>query len=244
MKQQLIPEDARDRIRACIGSEDTMKFKTCAEVSDLWAELKHGIIAKKMEMEGWQAKEAEGKSHRWFLASIAADAGLGYQSMLNRQRVGDAVIARGYYGGENESVSYQKWVSLMVNAEKGEDGLIKTSVLEERLEWFHQVADDNYGQPPSVLDIQNQFRSNGEITEWLLIWKKIIRNAKKLLKVEDTPKKLQKIIQSLLLNADADFTGGKIQKQKAVSSAGTRKYEVPTIIYKGEGFTGAMKNER
>ena len=90
----------------------------------------------------------------------------------------------------------------------------------------------------------NNCRHDEEITEWLLIWKKIIRNAKKLLKVEDTPKKLQKIIQSLLLNADADFTGGKIQKQKAVSSAGTRKYEVPTIIYKGKGFTGAMKNER
>ena len=114
MKQQLIPEEARDRIRACIGSEDSMKFRTCAEVHDLWSEFKHGIIASKMKSEGWQVKEAEGKSHRWFLSSLAADAGLGYQSMLNRERVGAAVIDRGYLGGENESVSYQKWVSLMV----------------------------------------------------------------------------------------------------------------------------------
>jgi hypothetical protein len=107
--------------------------------------------------------------------------------MLNRQRVGDSVIARGYLGGANENVSYQKWVCLHANAEKGEDGLILKSVLDDRLEWFHDIADKFGGQPPSVLDIQNEFRKNGEQPEWKVVAKKLYNVAKKLKKVADTP---------------------------------------------------------
>lgn len=253
MKKQYIPEVARDKIRACIGSEDSMKFRTCEEVSALWAELGQGIIKEKGKDEGWKEGEAEGKAHRWFLSSLAADAGLGYQSMLNRQRVGDNIIARGYYGGENESVSYQKFVSLMVNAEKDENGLVLKSVLDERLEWFHNVADDNQGQPPSVLDIQNQFRKNGEKEEWEIIWGVVYRNCKRILDLTEVPTSKYKLAREIvevepnLSGANVVSTGGSFMElKKPVDGADTipRKYEVPTIIYKDDGYTGALSKER
>ena len=128
--------------------------------------------------------------------------------MLNRQRVGDSVIARGYLGGENENISYQKWVCLHVNAEKGLDGLILREVLEDRIAWYQETADNNSGQPPSVLDIQNKYRKNGEDPEWLLAWKRIIRIAKNLLKIEEIPAPLKQLIEWLLSYASVDFTGG------------------------------------
>jgi len=214
MKEQLIPEQARDRIRACVEREDNDKFKTCWEVHVLWTELKHGIIANKMKSEGWLVKEAEGKSHRWFLSSLAADAGLGYQSMLNRERVGSSVMARGYHGGENENISYQKWVCLHVNAEKGPDGLIQKEILEDRIEWYQKTADENFGQPPSVLDIQNRYRKNGKDPEWVIIWKSIVRKAKKLKELDATPNLLRQALYEILKvelpssNVDVDSTGG------------------------------------
>ncbi len=244
MKQHLIPEQARDRIRACVGSEDSMKFKTCWEVHTLWFKLGPGIIASKMESEGWKPGEARGKAHRWFLSSLAADAGLGYQSMLNRERVGSSWMARGYHGGENENISYQKLVCLHANAEKGLDGLILKEVLEERIAWVQQVADENFGQPPSVLDIQKQYRKNGEKPEWLLLWKKIIRIAEKMLKLENVPEILKGTLELILSHADVGCTGGKPQTQKNVSTADT-KYEGITVIYKDKsGYTGAGKERR
>ncbi len=253
MKEYLIPEVARDKIRACVGSEDSMKFKTCWEVHALWFELGSGIIASKMESEGWKPGEARGKAHRWFLSSLAADAGLGYQSMLNRERVGSSVMARGYHGGANENISYQKWVCLHVNAEKGEDGLILKEVLEERIAWVQQVADDNSGQPPSVTDIQNQFRKNGEKKECEIIWGVIYRNCKKYLEAEDTDESKYKLAREIvevepnLLSVDACSTGGSfLELKKPVDGAGTsQKFEVPTIIYKDKsGYTGGAKHPR
>ena len=198
MKTYLIPDEARDRIRACVGSEDNMKFKTCWEVHVLWYEFGPGIIHYKMNEERWKPKEARGKAHTWFLASLAADAGLGSQSMRNREKVGSSIMARGYHGGENESISYQKWVCLQVNAEKGLDGLILREVLEDRIAWYHSVADDNFGQPPSVLDIQNRYRKNGKDPEWLLLWKKVARLAKKLKELADTPNLLRMALYHIL----------------------------------------------
>ena len=187
MKEYLIPEEARDKIRACVGSEDAMKFKTCWEVHALWYEFGPGIIHHKMNEEGWKPREARGKAHRWFLSSLAADAGLGYQSMLNRERVGSSVMARGYHGGENENISYQGWVYLLQNAEKGLDGLIKKEILEERIAWVHEIADNNSGNPPSVLDIQKKYQKDGEKPEWELLAKKLYNVAKKMKQVDDTP---------------------------------------------------------
>ena len=98
-----------------------------------------------------------------------------------------------------------------------------------------------------MLDIQNKFRKNGRDAEWLLLWKKIIRIAKKMLKLEEIPKALQVIIKSLLLSADVNFIGGgEKDKKKAVDTAiSHRKFDVPTIIYKDKsGYTGAQRNER
>ena len=208
MKKYYIPEQAVDELRACVEREDTDKFATCKKVSELWAELGPGIIYEKGKEEGWLPQEAKGKAHRWFLSSLAADIGLGYQSMLNRQRVGDSIIAKGYLGGENENISYQKWVCLQANAEKGDDGLISREVLEDRIAWYQETADNNMGQPPSVQDVQNKFQKEGQDPEWLLLWKRIIRIAKKMLKLEDIPEKLKKVIEWLLSYATADYIDG------------------------------------
>ena len=66
-------------------------------------------------------------------------------------------------------------------------------------------------------------------------------------KLEKIPKALQAIIKSLLLSADADFTGGELKDEKklALTVLSPRKYEVPTVIYKdSSGYTGAQSNER
>ena len=203
-----LPESFIEELRALVSSEDANKFKTCEFVSNAWEELGEIITLERAKEEGWKEGEAKGKAHRWFLASIAAHVGLGYQTMNNRQRVGDNVIKRGYLGGENESISYQGWVSLLTNAEKNEDGLILREVLEDRIAWYQETADNNQGQPPSVLDIQNKYRKNGEDPEWLLVWKRIIRIAKNLLKIEKIPAPLKQLIEWLLFYADADFIGG------------------------------------
>ena len=198
IKKYYIPEQAVDELRACVEREDTDKFATCRKISGLWAELGAGITYEKGKEEGWKPQEAKGKAHRWFLSSLAANVGLGYQSMLNRQRVGDSVIERGYLGGENENVSYQKWVCLHVNAEKGLDGLILMEILEERIAWYQETADNNSGQPPSVLDIQKQYRKNGEQPEWKLLWKQIVRIAKKLKELDETPNLLRQALFEIL----------------------------------------------
>ena len=209
MKKQYVPEQAYDEVRACIAKEDNDKFATCRTISQWWSELGTGIIYEKGKEEGWTAQEAKGKAHKWFLSSFAANGGLGYQSMLNRQKVGDNIIYRGYLGGENENISYQSWVYMLMNAEKGSDGLVLQDVLEDRIAWFQETADNNEGQPPSVQDVQNKFQKEGEDPEWLLLWKRIIRVARKLMKLEDTPRALQAIIKSLLSSADVDYIDGQ-----------------------------------
>ena len=191
MKEYYLSEDVVDRVIALVGREDEQKFATSKEVSDIWLELGEGIIERMAKKEGWSDKEAEGRAHRKFLSSLAAHVGLGYQTMLNRQKIGDSVIARGYLGGANEDVSYSKWVCLHANAEKGEDGLILKEVLDKRLEWFHTTADKFGGQPPSVLDIQKEFRQNGKDAEWLVLWNQLVRTAKKLKKLDETPNLLR-----------------------------------------------------
>ena len=196
--KEYLSEEVVDRIRACVEREDNDKFATCKEVSDIWVGLGPAIIAGLAKKEGWKPQEAKGRAHKKFLSSLAAHAGLGYQSMLNRQKVGDNIIARGYLGGQNENISYQKWVCLLANAEKGEDGLILREELDKRLKWFHDVADANFGQPPSVLDIQQQYRRNGKEPEWKLIWKSIVRKAKKLKELEETPNLLRQALFEIL----------------------------------------------
>ena len=198
MKEELIPQEARDRLRACVEKEDTDKFVTCRVASDLWAEFKYGIIDKKMKQEGWTPKEAPGRAHKWFLSSLAADAGLGYQSMLHRQKVGDNIIARGYLGGPNENVSYQKWVCLLVNADKDEDGLVQKEIIDERLEWYHKVADDNFGNPPSVLDIKKQYSKRGKDPEWKLAARKLYNISKKMNNIKDVPQNWMNLIGPIL----------------------------------------------
>ena len=211
MKTYLIPDEARDRIRACVGSEDTMKFKTCWEVHVLWFEFGPGIIHEKSKEEGWKPKEARGKAHRWFLSSLAADAGLGYQSMLNRERVGSSVMARGYHGGENENISYQKWVCLHVNADKGLDGLMLKEILEDRIEWFQQEALKFGGQPPSVEDVKNKYQKDGEIAEWKLLAKKLYNVAKKMKQVADTPNTWRMAIHHVMVAGKKEGFGKKVE---------------------------------
>ena len=139
-------------------------------------------MAKK---EGWKEGEAKGRAHRKFLSSLAAHCGLGYQSMNNRQRVGDNFIKRGLTGGENENISYQKFVALLANAEKDDTGLVQVAVLEERIKWVQEQTDKFSGQVPSVLDIQQQYRKNGHREEWELLWANIVCNAKKLSELDN-----------------------------------------------------------
>ena len=60
----------------------------------------------------------------------------------------------------------------------------------------------NGGQFPSVRDIDRHYKKNGDIPLWKIIWRKIVRLAKQLLKLDDTPNTLRQAIFEILKTED------------------------------------------
>ncbi len=80
-----------------------------------------------------------------------------------------------------------------MNEDESDEGIVPQEIIEERLEWVHDETDKNFGQPPSTRDIEKHYRSNGHKPEWLIHWKAVVRNAKKV-KESNSPNFLRNAI--------------------------------------------------
>ena len=204
-----LPDQYIDVLVQVVGDEDASIFKTCEFMADSWLEMGPILTKTKQEEEQWSEAEATRKTHAWFIESCAAECGMHPTSMYDRMRVGRNVMHRELHLGEWRNLAYGHWCALMRNVEQDEQGIIPEQVLRARLEWVGRIADENQGQPPSVRDIQTEFRQNGEQKEWELYWKAIVRNAKQIIKIVGlVPPRITKIAEWLLSVADVDFTGG------------------------------------
>lgn len=204
-----LPDQYVDVLLQVVGQEDDSILTTCEFLADTWVEMGDFIIKERKREEGWSELEAPGKAHAWFIETSAAHSGKHPTSMYDRMRVGRNIIHRGLHQGEWENLKFGHWCALMRNVDQDEQLVIPEATIADRLAWMARETDANQGQPPSVRDIQDEFRRNGKELEWELYWKSIVRNAGQLMKVEGTvPARVTQIAEWLLSTADAVSTGG------------------------------------
>lgn len=204
-----LPTHYLNTLMQVVTDENSSVMITCKFMDDSWQEMGPVIIKAKQAEEGWSDKEAPRKAHAWFIESCAAEVGMHPTSMYDRMRVGRNVIRYGHHTGEFENLLVGHWTALLRNVEQDQQGVIPQAILKNRLEWIAQVTHENEGQPPSVRDIQDQYRQNGERREWELYWNAIVRNAKSITNISGTvPGRISRIATRLLSLADVDFTGG------------------------------------
>ena len=182
----IITESYYDELQAMLASVDEYAFGVCQFLTDYWDEMGLAITKEQQKKNRWTDVEAEGRAHRWWLASSAAKVGSSENALYKYKRIGDNILARGYRDG-NENLTIDHWSYLMSNTEKDDTGLIPPEVIEERLAWLHDETDKHSGQPPSTRDIKAYFQKNGDRPEWEQYWKAIVRNARKMLETNATP---------------------------------------------------------
>ena len=199
----VISEDYYDGLQAMLGNIDEYAFGVCEYLTNYWDEMSIAITSAKQKEFGWSDAEAEGKAHRWWLASSAAKVGASENTLYKYKRIGDNILARGYRLG-NENLTIDHWSHLMLNAERDDTGLIPAEILEERLEWLHQETVDNYGQVPSTRDIKAHYRKNGHKEEWEQYKNILVRNANKLLDCVHAPDHWQVISTEILMLDEED----------------------------------------
>jgi hypothetical protein len=170
-KDMKLPESFIDEVLQYAGAEDSAKMNTAKLMSDFWLEFGKAI-------------EENGKGRHWFVEATAAQVGMSPSSMYNRLMVGDNWIARGYYKACDD-ITFGAALALLRNAER-KDGLVPVEILDKRLEWYYAEF-DKHGAPPSVRDIENYYKRNGDHKEWEVYWNSLVRNSKKLVGVKDTP---------------------------------------------------------
>ena len=165
MSELKLPEELIEIVRHYAEREDGAKMETAKVLSEFWQEYGRAI-------------EHEGKNRKWYIENLCAQVGLSPSSGYNRLRVGDNIIQRGF-AKEHSNITFGHWLALLRNAKKSEEGLVDCGEINKRLQWFYSEF-DKYGSPPSVRDIGNHYKKNGDRPEWELYWKAIVRNAKKL----------------------------------------------------------------
>jgi len=243
-----LPDVIIERLIQRADDESDAKMETTREMGIIWDEVKFAIAAELAEENNWDEPDMAA-TRTWYIESVCASvAKIAHSSGYNRMRVWDQVLARGFdkkYDPQQEFFSFSDYLFLLRNLKKGDDGLIPEEKFKERVDWYFKETDE-FGKPPGTRDIVHHAKHNGDYKEWEQSWKSVIRIAKKIVKMEDVPNKLQVVIKYVLSFADVDFTGGKQKKKELVNTAGTpRKYEVPTIIYKDKsGYTNAQRSER
>jgi hypothetical protein len=183
---QVIPEQFIEKVRARLAVVDEQGFELCKLVSDGWDELKKGLIHYKQIEHGWTDKQAPGRTHRWFLSSLAAEVGCSESSMYKYKKIGDYVIK---YDLRQDNLTQDHYLRLMQNAPRTDDGHISKETMVERLEWLNKETDKFGGQVPSPRDIEKHFRQNGDKPEWLIYFQRMIDNAKKIISLDNVPDK-------------------------------------------------------
>ena len=174
-----LPESIIDRISQCADGESDAKMQTTREMIIIWDECKHALaseLAKENKSEPDLAK-----TKTWYVESVCASvANIAPSSGYNRMRVGENVVLRGY-DREHETISFAVWLYLLRNLKKV-DGLIPREDIDKRLDWYYSEFDE-WGKPPSVRDIENHVKKNGDTPEDMIYWKRIVNNANQMAKI-------------------------------------------------------------
>ena len=183
-----LPDKLIETIRQATDNENASKMYTVVVLGEQWNKYKEAITLNYADEEGLD-KPDEGKARGAFLRSLAGNlADTSYPTLANRMSVFRNVVDRGLYQG-NEVISAPVWMYLMRNL-KREDGLVELDDLNKRLNWYYE------NDMPTTRTIEDYVRDNGHDPEWKVLWKRIVRNAEKLV---DTPyPKLEKVVQTIL----------------------------------------------
>ena len=219
-----LPDVIIERIMQRAEDESDSKMATTREMGIIWDEIKYAIAAELAKENGWDEPNM-GKTRNWYIESVCASvAKIAHKSGYNRMRVWEQVLSRklDVKYDEGEVLGFSDYLYLLQNLKKDKRGLIPEEKIKERIDWYFAVFEE-HGKPPGTRDIEKHSQVNGERPEWLLSWRSILRIAKKILKMEDVPEALQLIVKRLLSYAGVDFIGGKIPKQKNVSTVDTEE---------------------
>jgi len=98
---------------------------------------------------------------------------------------------------KHDVFTYGQWDSLLRNIKKSK-GIVDEDIFSERIEWMYTEADKHYGEFPSTRNINAFYKKNGDIPEWLVVWKQIVRLIKKLKAIDDAPGYLRGAVYNVL----------------------------------------------
>lgn len=183
MTKLKLPEIYIETMRQYEGAVDDDKMESARVLLSYWEET-HQIIMSEKNLNYH-------KAHKLFIESTAGHlANVSPQTLYGRSRVGVNVIAR-KLDKEHSEVSYCVWLLLMRNLKK-KDGVIPLDELSKRIDWYY---DNNF---PTTRTIDDYVKKNGDVPEWLVIWKQIVRLTKKLKEIDDTPNYLRGAIYNVL----------------------------------------------
>ena len=184
-----LPEVYIETMRHYEGVVDDDKMESARVLLSYWEENQQRIMDKK--------KLDYRNAHKLFIESTAGHlASVSPQTLYGRSRVGIQVIAR-KLDKKNSEVSYTVWGLLMRNLKK-EKGLIPLGDLQARINWYYE---NNF---PTTRTIENYVKDNGHLSEWEIMWNKMVTSAKNLLKIKGTPRNKKAIAKIVIFRDGSD----------------------------------------
>jgi len=194
-----LPDVIIDRMTQRAEDESASKMATTREMGIIWDECKFALASELAKENKWNEPNM-GKTRTWYIESMCASvAKLAHKSGYNRMRVWDQVLSRklDVKFDEGEVLSFTDYLYLLQNLKKDKRGLIPEEKIKERTDWYFAEL-EKYGKPPGTRDIEKHVKKNGAQPEWKILWRSIVRLAKKLKKLDDTPNLLRMAIYHIL----------------------------------------------
>ncbi len=189
-----LPENYIEELRQLTGETDKTKIACARKIGQFWDDFGEAITMSMADDEGWDKPNYK-KAHTWFIESTAGSVKSNVNEIYTHARVYKNVIK--FRFDEEHPFTYGQWDSLLRNIKK-DKGIADIKEFDKRIEWMYTEADKHYGEFPSTRNINAHYKKNGDVPEWLVVWKQIVRLTKKLKAIGDTPNYLRGAIYNVL----------------------------------------------
>lgn len=190
-----LPENYIEELRQLTGETDRTKIACARKIGKFWDDFGEAITMSMADDEGWDKPDYK-KSHTWFIESTAGSVKSNVNEIYTHARIYKNVL-KPKRDKKHDTFTYSQWDSLLRNIKKSK-GIVDEDIFSERIEWMYTEAEKHFGEFPSTRNINAHYKKNGDVPEWLIIWKQIVRLTKKLKALADTPNYLRGAIYNVL----------------------------------------------
>ena len=183
-----LPEQFIEEYRQLTGETDRSKFICAHKIGKGWDDYGEKITMTMADEQGWDEPNYK-KAYTWFIESVAGSVKSNVNEIYTHSRIYKNVL-KPELDIEHNAFTYCQWDSLLRNIKKSK-GIVDADIFAERIEWMYSEAEKHYGEFPSTRNINAEYKRNGYKKEWEVLWGKLVKLAKQLRKLDETPNLLR-----------------------------------------------------